>query len=526
MSNIMGQQSSFSIMIAVLISSALNNRKLGLESMRQEIGNNIITHSNVGDEVFAVSQSYSTMSLWLSMRDNVLRALLAIVEATGELCIMCSRTTDQLSCLTYYSQLLWEVSLFTIEGLPAVVGDMLTHSSATKNILAFLMSSSFKVSWKDTSSVSRSMEDFCMGNLHCVVEILSSYFRAEGKVPHAEGYDLCSVFFAVLQQSIFDSLSHEDISYLTFAAFESKPELFIPLRRPPLKGYLTSDSSRSAFHLLGIALDKRCSVDEEKISQLLDIRISLELYLHSVVLTLATARPRALESSGNTQCRSLEAVLNNAGMAYILINNVKFISSKLSKSRDDIIKADAERKLCDGIEIILNKLSSDSSTSKGSPFSLLTASKGYLNLISIIALNCRCQFQGAQPDVETEVRFLRNSLSSLLVSGLWESGIALAEHFSSRYSQDFANSPDQEFKTDSLNFDLSTVKKLSPFVGGSTPALNSSPMLNTSIRSFSSDDGLPSFTSPALSGTKKKQLAVTPGYLESSSQVEHELNFA
>ncbi len=115
------------------------------------------------------------------------------------------------------------------------------------------------------------------------------------------------------------------------------------------------------------------------------------------------------------------------------------------------------------------------------------------------------------------------------MSGLWESGIALAEHFSSRYSQDFANSPDHEFKTDSLNFDLSTVKKLSPFVGSSTPALNSSPknpMLNISIRSFSSDDGLPSFTSPALSGTKKKQLAVTPGYLESSSQVEHELNFA
>ena len=515
MSNIVGQQSSYSIMIAVLVSSALNNRKLGLEPMRQEIAHNKVSYSFVDDEAFPVSQSYSTTSLWLSMRDNLVRALLAIVERTGELCMMPSRTPDQLSCLTQYSQFLWEVSLFAIEGLPAVVGDILTHSNTTRSTLSFLLTNSFKLSWSDSSSVAHSIEELRRGNLQCVVEILSSFFRADGKVPYSEGYDLCSIFFAVLHQMICEALSHERLSTLIEAAFDSKLQLFAPMRCTPHKGNLISGAARSVFHLLGVALDQRSKVHADKSGLLLDVRISFELYLHSVVLTLSNARPKVIDNSGRKYSRSLDVVLNNAGMAYILVKNVKFILSKLSTKSKDGSKADDESKHCDGIEVILNKLSSDSSISSGPPISLLTANKGYLNLISIIALISRCQSQAAQLDVEMEVRLLRNALSSLLVSGLWETGIALAEHFISRYAQDLSNSSENEFKMESLNFDISSVKKMSPFVGGSSPAVSVSspnhPVLSFSSRSFSGDDGLPSFTSPAISSTIKKKITTTPG---------------
>lgn len=510
-------------MIAVLVSSALNNRKLGLEPMRQEIASNKLSYSSVDDDVvFPVSQSHSTMSLWLSMRDNLVRALLAIVERTGELCMMSSRTAEQLSCLTHYSQLLWEVSLFAIEGLPAVVGDMLTHSNTTRNTLSFLLTNSFKLSGSDSSSVVQSIEDFRRGNLQCVVEILSSYFRADGKVPYSEGHDLCGIFFAVLHQMIGEALSQEGLATLAEAAFDSKLEIFAPLRCRSQRDNLISGAATNVFHLLGVALDQRSKVDGDKSSLLLDVRIAFELHLHAVVLTLSTVRPKAVDNGSGKHNRSLDVVLNNTGMAYILVKNLKFSLSKLfMKTKDRSEVDDDGTKRCDGIEIILTKLSSDSSILSASPMSLLSANKGYLNLISVLALISRCELQAAPLDVEMEVRLLRNALSSLLVSGLWETGIALTEQFSRRYSQDFSNSSENEFKMESLNFDVSTIKKASPFVGGSSPALSAfsadrisspnHPVLSFTSRSFSGDDVLPSFTSPAISSAMKKKVTVTPG---------------
>ena len=501
MADLKEQFQQYSLFSLVLIFSAKSNNKITFTHLQNEIN---IRNANDND-VNNFSTTFSSVSLWLDLRQHLLKAMQSVVtvdiEYLNEAVTSFSKiNVEVLTSLVKISKLIWDVSLFSFDGLPLALGTLLSQLRENRGIAHDLLSNSLKLTneiiWKDDKSTTHSLTELQMNNFRCAVDIIAMSFNETSSFDNSF---LLDGFISSVQQTVFETLSELNISVAVGDFLNHSVDLLTPLAEKTI----SCCNAKKVVTMLAAALRLRRNASRENafvFNRMSDLTTSFEIYVHSLG---SIFRCKEMNDGVNTDSQSWDKKLRNTGYARILVENLKALNVITKKGEKSSVRIS---EYCDGVELLLDKIFNDSPVGS----SVSTPNTAFSNIIRIIVLNVRHRIAyGSQNlltgvEMESEVVLLRKVLTSLLISGTWESGIEIIEFFSARYNQ-LNIAP----KRKNSNSDQSSFK--SPLsTGGLSPltAEKKSPFHRS--RSLSSEDGYQSARSaaplsPSLMSTDEKK---------------------